>query len=103
MADVSVQIAGRSYRLGCDDGEEAHLIALAHELDTVAGELTSRMSAPPEEPRLMLMIALMMADRVRESEARAEAAASPGMEQTATRIAALAERIETAARSVAGR
>jgi len=51
----------------------------------------------------MLMIALMMADRVREAEARAEAAASPAMEETAARIAALAERIETAARSVAGR
>ncbi len=31
MADVTVDIAGRTHRLGCNDGEEAHLVALAHE------------------------------------------------------------------------
>ena len=100
MADVTVEIAGRAYRVGCDDGEEAHLVALAHDLDAVARRLVAGMSQTPEEPRLLLMVALMMADRAREAEAAANGRA---LEQAADRITALAERIESAARGIGAR
>ena len=33
MAQVNVTIAGRSFRMACGDGEEAHLEALARQVD----------------------------------------------------------------------
>lgn len=97
MADVTVAIAGREYRLACEDGEEGHLRALARELDGEARTLLGRMSAPPDEARMLLMVALIMADRARD----AEAAGGAGTQAAAERLDRLAERIETAAESLA--
>ncbi|MCX7317851.1 MAG: cell division protein ZapA, partial [Hyphomicrobiales bacterium] len=33
MGQVTVTIADKIYRIACDDGQEAHLMALAAELD----------------------------------------------------------------------
>ncbi|MEM1344519.1 MAG: cell division protein ZapA [Pseudomonadota bacterium] len=75
MADVTVEIAGRRHVLGCEDGEEEHLRALAREIDAEAVALAARM-ASPEEARLMLMVALVMADRAVEARTGAEEAAA---------------------------
>lgn len=94
MADVTVEIAGTAYRLACEDGQEAHLTALAHEIDAEARRLKQRMARAPEEARLMLMVALLMADRAREAEV---AAGPPDVgPETAQRLESLAERIERA-------
>jgi len=105
VADLNVEIAGRSYRLACADGQEPHLIALAHEIDTEAQKLLKSLSAQPEEARLLLMVALVMADRARDAEAAASAGdgAIDDTAAAADRIAWLAERIETAARTLAPR
>lgn len=105
MADLNVEIAGRSYRLACADGQEPHLIALAHEIDAEAQKLLKSLSAQPEEARLLLMVALVMADRARDAEAAASAGdgAIDDTAAAADRIAWLAERIETAARTLAPR
>ena len=34
MAQVSVTINGRQFRMACEDGQEDHLVKLARELDT---------------------------------------------------------------------
>jgi len=92
MADVAVEIAGTSYRLACEDGQEAHLMALAREIDVEARRLMQRMTRPPEEARLMLMVALVMADRACEAEATT---AAPGASsEAAASLDSLAERIE---------
>ncbi len=67
MADVSVEVAGRAYRLSCADGEEPHLRRLAAAIDAEATALQRRLRMPPEEARLLLMVALTMADKAAEA------------------------------------
>jgi cell division protein ZapA len=67
MPEVTVDIAGRSYRLGCGVDEEEHLAGLATMLDTEARGLL-RQFGQMSEGRLLLMTALMVADRLGEAE-----------------------------------
>ncbi len=78
MAELDVTVAGRSYRLACDDGQEAHLLALAATLDAEARALSAK-GGVVGEARLLLMTALMMADRLQDAQARiAEQGAAAG-------------------------
>lgn len=77
MGQVNVSIGGRSYKLLCGDGEEAHLTALAGHLEGKARELTEAIGAM-SEPRLLLMAGLQVADELfaaRRGDAPATAAA----------------------------
>ncbi len=67
MSEVTVDVAGRSYRLGCGADEEEHLTGLAVMLDTEARTLL-RQFGQMSEGRLLLMTALMVADRLAEAE-----------------------------------
>jgi cell division protein ZapA len=67
MPEVTVDIAGRSYRLGCGDGEEEHLTSLARMIDTDARHLVKQFGQM-SEGRLLLMTSLMIADRLVEAE-----------------------------------
>jgi cell division protein ZapA len=87
MPEVTVDVAGRSYRLGCGEGEEQHLLALAARVDGEAARLGQPVGQLGEG-RLMLMSALMLADRLSEAE---------GALQAAERRAAAAERRAAAA------
>jgi cell division protein ZapA len=71
MAQVAVNIAGRTYRMACEDGEEPHLEELAREFD---GKITQMRGAFGEigDQRLMVMAAISLADE--RSEARRKAA-----------------------------
>ena len=73
MGEVSVSVAGRAYHLVCEDGEEDRLRALASRIDAEAAQFRSSGAAVPEA-RLLLMSALMLADKLEESEAALEAA-----------------------------
>ncbi len=73
MPEVDVEVAGRSYRLGCGEGEEQHLRALAARVDGEAARLGTSIGQV-NEGRLMLMSALMLADRLSETEAALQAA-----------------------------
>ncbi|MEO1491871.1 MAG: cell division protein ZapA [Pseudomonadota bacterium] len=89
MPEVTVEVGGRSYRVGCGEGEEDHLIKLASYVDREASKLTKQLGQM-SEGRLMLMTALVMADllsdmrtgiadaeaRASDAEARADQAAS---------------------------
>ncbi|MEM6679217.1 MAG: cell division protein ZapA [Pseudomonadota bacterium] len=86
MPEVTIEIAGRSYRVGCGAGEEDHLRALALRLDTEAQKLSRGASTIPEA-RLLLMTALVIADRlwecqkeIRALEKRLETTATPSAE-----------------------
>ena len=73
MPEVTVDVAGRSYRVGCGEGEEVHLVRLAELVDNEASRL-GRKLGQMTEGRLMLMSALMLADKLADAEAaRAEA------------------------------
>lgn len=70
MAEVNVQIAGRRYRLGCGDGEEAGLIAYADHMDTIATEIQGAITQPVPEGRHMVMVGLTLADQIAERDAQ---------------------------------
>lgn len=111
MPEVTVEVAGKSYRLGCGEGEEQHLLALAARVDGEAARLGGSLGQV-SEGRLMLMSALMLADRLSETEAALQAAerrAAKGQQEArdllggehesamASSIDSLAERVESLA------
>lgn len=116
MAQVTVTIAGKSYRMACADGEEGHLEALGALYD---GKITHMRDAFGEigDMRLHVMAALMVADEASELQRRvarleAELAALQGdagaaderigevEERAAEALVGAAERIEAVARSL---
>lgn len=70
MPEISVDVAGRNYRLICGDGEEQHLQTLVGLVDAEARALAKGRGAQMAEARLMLMSALMVADRLHDAQAR---------------------------------
>jgi cell division protein ZapA len=66
MAEIDVTVCGRSYRLGCENGQERHLAALAAGLDAEARALSAQ-TQTLSEAKLLLMAALVMADRAAEA------------------------------------
>jgi cell division protein ZapA len=73
MAQVSVTIDGRKYRLACNEGEEQRLESLAGVIDDRIGELRASFGEIGDQ-RLVVMAALTIADGL--AEARDEAAAA---------------------------
>jgi len=71
MAQVSLQINGYGYFLGCADGEEDHLYALAADLDRRIEEIKTA-TGPSGEARLLLMAALTLSDELYELRQRHE-------------------------------
>lgn len=63
MATVRLDIGGKTYVLGCEDGGEDHLREMAARIDAKARLITPQMGAPGDG-RLMLMAALMIADEL---------------------------------------
>lgn len=106
-ATVSITIVGRSYEVSCDEGQEEYLQTLAAELDRRADTLL-RSVGQVGDARLLVMVALLMADEIQElrrgkdSAARplpdeaADAALADGLDGLAERIEAIAERLERA-------
>jgi len=106
MAQVTLDVNGRPYAVGCEDGQEAHLRELARAFDghvrQVAGQLGQL-----GDTRLFLMGALLLADelaeaksrlaavqgelaRLQSDQARIEARAVAALENAARRIEKLA-------------
>jgi cell division protein ZapA len=67
MAQVIVTIAGRTYRMACDDGEEARLEQLARDFDArITGLRTS--FGEIGDQRIIVMAALTLADELAEAQ-----------------------------------
>ena len=114
MAQVSVTINGRQYRMACEDGQEDHLMHLARELDARIDGLRSKFGEIGDT-RLTVMAALTIADELAEmglrikrleadfaaaQEARGAAADHSKLTQAAVAAAlsSAAERIENVTR-----
>jgi cell division protein ZapA len=69
MPQVQVTIAGRSYRMACGEGEEAHLEGLAADFD---GKISALRDSFGEigDMRLHVMAALTLADELAETRRR---------------------------------
>lgn len=72
MAQVSVSIAGRVYRMACADGEEEHLRGLGARLDAQVARLRGSFGEIGDT-RLVVMAAITLADQLAEAETRIEA------------------------------
>jgi cell division protein ZapA len=99
MAQLAVTIAGKVYRVACDEGEEARLGDLAQLVDAKISGLRARFGEIGDQ-RLIIMAAITLADdwseaneRVRALEAdlaRLKAASAPnppGRDEWSERIA----------------
>ena len=73
MAQLTVHVNGKPYVVGCEDGEETHLLALASMIDAKAREAAPG-AGQLGETRIMLLAALVLADELTEAKARAAAA-----------------------------
>ncbi|MGJ0396806.1 MAG: cell division protein ZapA [Methylocystis sp.] len=72
MGSVVLSIAGRTYRMSCEDGEEQRIEALAHYLE---GKIESMRENFGEigEQRIIVMAALAIADEATDARAKAQA------------------------------
>ena len=71
MAQVVVTIAGRTYRMNCEDGQEAHLQGLARDIDGRTAELRGSFGEIGDQ-RLVVMTALTVADELDAAKRRIE-------------------------------
>ncbi|HZQ14754.1 MAG TPA: cell division protein ZapA [Pseudolabrys sp.] len=66
MAQVNATIAGRQFRLACEDGQEDHLQTLAKDLDQRIAQLRGKFGEIGDT-RLTVMAALTVADELSEA------------------------------------
>ena len=101
MAQVTVSINGRDYRVVCDDGQEAHVSRLGVYVDKRVGDAG-----------LLVMVSLLLADELSKAysdldvakaanggataKLNAEEALGANIENLAKRIENIAERLEQA-------
>jgi cell division protein ZapA len=69
LATVNVIVNGRSYGVGCEDGQEAHVEALAREFDRQVQEVSAQVGQVGDL-RLFLMAALVTADELVDAKLR---------------------------------
>ena len=118
MAQVTVVIDGKQYRMACDEGQEEHLIDLAGRFDRYVAHLKESFGEIGDQ-RLTVMAGIMVMDelselqrRVRGMEAeiatlrktrddalakadKSDAALTGALSQLAQRMEGLAERLTT--------
>lgn len=117
MGQVTVTIDNKSYRMACDDGQEAHLESLAAYFDGRVQEMRGSFGEIGDM-RLTIMAAITTADEIMElrrrlavleTELSAEQQALSEVDRrqaerdnkTAEAIAALADRVERIAKGLA--
>jgi cell division protein ZapA len=108
MAQVTIEVNGRPYVVGCEDGQEANLRELAALFDSQVRQVSAEVGQLGET-RLFLMGALLMADELADAKARlaranaelghararldhAEQRAAAALEAAAARIELLADK-----------
>jgi cell division protein ZapA len=69
MAQVTVEVNGRPYAVGCEDGQEGHLTELARMFDQQVRHVSQDMGQLGDT-RLFLMGALLLADELADARAR---------------------------------
>ena len=106
MAQVTIEVNGRPYQVGCEDGQEQHLKDLAAIFDRQVRQVSQDMGQLGDT-RLLLMGALLLADeladarsrlaaqqaeiaRLQSSQSRTETRAVLALENAAKRIEKLA-------------
>lgn len=94
MAQINVEVNGRPYAVGCEDGQEPHLQELAKMFDAQVRQISQDMGQLGDT-RLFLMGALLLADELYDAKSRLAA-----LQAETSRLQADRARIETRAVSV---
>jgi cell division protein ZapA len=69
MSQITIDVNGRPYTVGCEDGQEHHLLELARLFDRQVRQVSQDMGQLGDT-RLFLMGALLLADELAEVKAR---------------------------------
>jgi cell division protein ZapA len=101
MAEVTVRIAGYVYTVGCEDGQEGHLQAMAAEVDNRIASIKA-VGGQSGEARLLLLAALLLADELHDMKEAPPAAPAPAATDAALarRLGRLAARAEAIAEAL---
>ena len=115
MAQLTVKLNGYAYNVGCEDGQEAHLMEMARQVENRIENIKS-LGGQSGESRLLLLAALLMADELHDTaielkSLRRPSAATPAPvveapapdradARTRNRIAKLARKAEDIAASI---
>jgi cell division protein ZapA len=119
VALAVLTVAGRTYRVGCEEGQEPRLVELANLVDAKVAQLRANFGEIGDQ-RLLVMAGLEFADDASDQRSRAEAldktvealraeiaeraAREAGLEaRMAESLAAAAERLEGLARDLSHR
>lgn len=99
MGQVTVNLNGHHYSIGCADGDEARLRVLARDLDSRM-EMLVEAVGQIGDARLLAMLGLLLLDELEEERGKAAApapddAAAEAVERLAARMESLAERLES--------
>ena len=65
MAQVTVKINGYAYTVGCENGQEPHLQAMAEQVDARLDSIKA-LGGNSGESRLLVLAALLMADEIHD-------------------------------------
>jgi len=81
MAQVTVKINGYAYTVGCEDGQEPHLLSMAEQVENRVNSIKA-IGGNSGEARLLVLAALLMADELHDLRIEVE-----GLRATAARAA----------------
>jgi cell division protein ZapA len=106
LAQVNVKINGYSYTVGCEDGQETHLAAMAGQVESRVASIKA-LGGNSGEARELVLVALLMADelhdlRIELEEARRGAPLRKADGEGSRRINRLAARAEQIAADLEG-
>jgi cell division protein ZapA len=111
MGDVTITLNGRTYRLECGEGEEAHLIALAEYFSGHVETMKKKFGQVGDD-RLILMAALMVTDELSELKPQVQELKTTNVElrrdrtvaedMAATAIGTASDRLESLNERLAG-
>ncbi|MEM6411878.1 MAG: cell division protein ZapA [Pseudomonadota bacterium] len=98
MSKAEIEIYGKRYSIACAPGQEARLVQFGQRLDTRVRQIAGAVGDIGES-RLLLIAALALMDeleavKTEPSQNRIEARAASALVDAATRIDALASRLE---------
>lgn len=101
MAQVTVRVNGYAYTVACKDGEEAHLLAMADQVEQRINSIKA-VTGPSGEARMLVMAAMLLADDLFEArKALTEGGGAPrGDGRLGKRLGKLARRAEDIAASL---
>ena len=88
MAQVTVSIDGKQYRMACDEGQEEHLIDLAERFDRYVSHLKDSFGEIGDQ-RLTVMAGIMVMDELSELQKRVKGMESEVLTLRKTRDDAL--------------